>query len=184
MTTAFISAAQEVSIEHQQEKLVILEDISTQIDEAKILQSFDNFGDQNQIEILLRQEDHPLVNDSINEEKGPPLQQGNSSTTINVDEIDSFEQLNIDSILTEELRGQHDAEIQKNVIPELIIPTKGVGIEGQNEATINQLDNSDLMDFDQKSDIWTIDIIDSELSESDIEESDILSEIDPLNDFN
>jgi len=41
-----------------------------------------------------------------------------------------------------------------------IINNKGVGIEGEEEVIINSLDNSDLMDYDTKGDIWIDDLID------------------------
>jgi len=41
-----------------------------------------------------------------------------------------------------------------------ILNSKGVGIEGEEEVIINSLDNSDLMDYDTKGDIWIDDLID------------------------
>lgn len=47
---------------------------------------------------------------------------------------------------------------------------KGVGIQGQEEQLINQLDNSDLMDFERELDIWSTDIEIKETLEEKIDE--------------
>ena len=44
-----------------------------------------------------------------------------------------------------------------------IMTSQGVGIIGVDEQIINNLDNSDLMDYIEESDLWTEDIIDNDI---------------------
>jgi len=100
---------------------------------------------------------------------------------------DSFEHLNFDDILMDQ---QADNELTPNngidlpTSSQLKMKAQGVGVNGVEEALINKLDNSDLMDFDKELDIWGEEILDKKelLSPENhiesIELDDTLNQID------
>jgi len=120
--------------------------------DAEILRSLDDF-DGGLNEGLL------LTDDSINEPSAV-------SEDILIDSViadDSFEHLNFDDILMDQ---QSDNEVAPNpsfdlpTSSQLKMKTQGVGVNGIEEALINKLDNSDLMDFDKDLDIWGEEVLD------------------------
>ena len=83
----------------------------------------------------------PLEEDPIDVEIKPkkrPLE--NDDKLLAAEQVFTFEQVNNKQAKT---KTQSD---------------KSVGIKGQEEELINQLDNSDLMDFERELDIWSTDI--------------------------
>lgn len=75
--------------------------------------------------------------------------------------IDSFEQLDFDEIFEDEIFEDEETEWPQVsfIIESLIKKPQGVGVKGVEEAIINQLDKSDLMDFDVDEYFWRIELI-------------------------
>ena len=121
----------------EQDILQSIEGINTSIESQRL----DNRGDRidgvsNQDIFPMPIEDDPI--DIHNKAKNRPLE--NDEELLLADQVFTFDQLN-----TKQTKTKKSSD-------------KSVGVQGQEEALINQLDNSDLMDFERELDIWSTDI--------------------------
>jgi len=163
-------------------------DLSKQANEDDILRSIDNF-DTNLTDTLVFLEKLEL--EQIDYRDYQPLMLDKKYLT-DMEQvlpelffgIDSFEQLDIDTIFADEILAE---EIPISQFPQLSLPMKslmkkpqGVGVEGAEEAIINQLDKSDLMDFDVDEEFWKIELIEKK---SPVIKPNILDEVETIDDL-
>jgi hypothetical protein len=108
-----------------------------------------------------------------------PLTTKKSDDEISEQQIidDSFSDLDIEFILRDNNTNRSiDLDKEKKNIADQVVntrDTKSVGINGMEEAIINKLDKSNLMDFNKNTDIWSEEALakkDTDNSEIDIDE--------------
>jgi hypothetical protein len=163
-------------------------DLSKQQNEEDILRSIDNF-DTNLTDtsvflekLELEQIDYldyqPLL---LDEKYLTDIEQTFPELFIG---IDSFEQLDFDTIFADEILAE---EMPLSQLPQLSLPMKslmkkpqGVGVKGTEEAIINQLDKSDLMDFDVDEEFWKTELIEKK---SPTVKPNLLDEIETIDDL-
>jgi len=163
MATFFILPAYSQIVIVQDEP--IQESISSehQQSDADILRSLDNFGDEINDSMLMpndlqSSESLPKIDDSFDSDKIDEALLDNLITN------DSFEDLDWDEILVDEQSNDKINtldEFSDQVEYSSKIKPQGVGVNGAEEALINKLDNSDLMDFDKDADIWGKEVLDN-----------------------
>ena len=138
-------------------------ELSSQQSDAEILQSLDSFGDELSDKAIFSEEgDAPTVlpDEILSHQSMKAKQLGdetNVSELANDDllAIDSFDGVDIDLIMEEEHATDPSFEKPFNKMHSLSqYKQQGVGVLGKEEAIINQLDKSDLMDFDKNVDFW------------------------------
>ena len=133
--------------------------------EQEILESLDNFKEltDNDIFIIEQQSIEQELTESqlekLTAEELVELEKNNPKDDLLLD--DSFDDLDIDSILIEEETSQPEL-IEKpevHIKQQPVSETKGVGVVGEEELLINSLDKSDLMDFNRPNDVWKKDLV-------------------------
>ncbi len=142
--------------------------------DEEILKSLDDFGDVLTDDINLIEDDELLPYSPQSFDNFG----GHDSESNNMLSNDSFDDLDLDSILSDEL-------IENNEMPgtdlqeaaELSSFEKlGVGVDGTEEELINKLDKSNLMDFDKNIDIWDKEIINNDdgfFQQDDLDDSEL-----------
>lgn len=128
--------------------------VSPQQSDAEILRALDDFGGELNDDFLLKNSatEAPLTGvlstgSAIND----------NSLLDDVISDDSFGDLDLGEILIDQQIDSEDQMIDNAELlikPEFQMKSQGVGVNGAEEALINKLDNSDLMDFDKDLDIW------------------------------
>ncbi|WDE12980.1 hypothetical protein [Thalassomonas haliotis] len=81
--------------------------------------------------------------------------------------LDNFEQVQLPPLMAEEPGGEW---LETAELPEIQAKPGeeyGVGIAGEQESLINNLDNSDLMDFEDDLDVWSDDLVEDQASDAD-----------------
>ena len=147
----------------------------SQQSDADILRSLDDFGDEINDSMLLPNDPFELQSSEplspINNSLEPEKIAGGLLDSLIID--DSFEQLDLEGILVDEQSNNQIItldEITNQTEHFSKIKQQSVGINGEEEALINKLDNSDLMDFDKNFDIWDKEVLDNkELQPSTID---------------
>lgn len=149
--------------------------------ESAILKSLDNFDGELTPDIDL------INNKKISSEEKPPLSSNQKGHILDelpdVDLIEnSFDNLDIDSILTgSKMKGAPPSNqtLQANIEKRKL----GVGVNGAEEALINKLDKSNLMDFDKNLDIWDKEVMKKKeslpdnVTDTSLEDMELIDEI-------
>lgn len=158
--------------------------ITSKKTDAEILQSLDGAYNSFNNEPLTLKNDGALLKDKKVQSKSLSSSKRNLTTTkvnkkISEQQIinNSFSDLDIEFILRDknDYRSTRQNRKQKNIVDH-VVETKNsqsVGVKGTEEAIINKLDKSDLMDFNKNTDIWSKEVsnqIDVGVSEVDIDE--------------
>lgn len=121
----------------EQDILQSIEGINTSIESQRIGSRADRIdGVANQDIFPMPLEDDPIGQDTKSKKR--PLE--HDDKLLSAEQVFTFDQVNKKQTKTKTLSD------------------KSVGIKGQEEELINQLDNSDLMDFERELDIWSTDI--------------------------
>jgi len=121
----------------EQDILQSIEGINTSIESQRLDSRADQIdGVANQDIFPMPLEDDPIELES--KPKKTPLE--NDDKLLSAEQVFTFDQVN---------SKQNKTKAQSD---------KSVGVKGQEEELINQLDNSDLMDFERELDIWSTDI--------------------------
>jgi hypothetical protein len=154
-----------------------LDEFTSNKSDAEILQSLDDINEQLNNEILTIEQQHlpSTLNEQDKELIDPEMTQQdiiNEKLLLAEDMLgsDNFDDLNIDEALdideilntdiNEELSPTLKPENTKNKFHQLKPSFElGVGVKGKEEELINTLDKSDLMDFEEKIDVWSEDVV-------------------------
>lgn len=144
-------------------------------DEAEILKTLDEFSKAQQTEFIIQE---TLTEEFVDSVDSKPVKRQFNDEQLLLD--DSFDQVDIEQILEEDLSSDLLSTQPPITTDELADDksTIGVGIQGEEEAIINKLDNSDLMDFDKDLDIWHKDSQPLESISDDIDDIDDIEQYD------
>lgn len=151
--------------------------------DAEILQSLDGAYNSFNNEPLTLENDNALLKDKKTQNNNLSSSKKNITKTkvdkkISEQQIidDSFSDLDIEFILRDNNYRSSRKNRNQTSIADRVVETKNtqsVGVNGREEAIINKLDKSDLMDFNESTDIWSKEILnkkDVDTSEIDIDE--------------
>ncbi len=149
-------------------------DLNTALHDEEILQSMDNLGDQLDLIELDKQQQFLSSEETIREDTLPAVDNsfGRNELELIEEELigeeffidDGFDDLDIDAELFDDVDilqtlpnqfPQHFLKNSKKLNKKSAI---GVGVKGDEEQIINQLDNSHLIDVEAELNIWLEDI--------------------------